>query len=205
MLHHEVSIDTETLIKNAAKKVFLKKGLAGARLQEIADEAGIGRTALHYYFRSKEKLFSEVWKEFFAEVTKRIIQSHDTDMTITERMQFFATNYMDSAIENPEIDIFMLNEFNNNTGILKEIIKSATAMEDPANVLTSAIEKAVAAGEIVGDPKQIFVTLLSVCMFPFAGMAMFKSILELSDEAYLNLLRDRKVYVLNFLETAFKP
>lgn len=40
-------IDTETKIKQAAKKIFLKKGLAGTRLQEIANEAGISRTVLH--------------------------------------------------------------------------------------------------------------------------------------------------------------
>ena len=50
-------VDTETQIKQAAKKIFLRKVLAGTRLQEIADEAGVSRTALHYYFWNKEKLF----------------------------------------------------------------------------------------------------------------------------------------------------
>ena len=37
----------------AAKKVFVSKGMAGARMQDIADEAGINNTLLHYYFRNK--------------------------------------------------------------------------------------------------------------------------------------------------------
>ena len=53
---------TEEKIYEAAKKVFLTKGLDGARMQEIADIAGINKALLHYYFRTKEKLYSEVVK-----------------------------------------------------------------------------------------------------------------------------------------------
>src|SRR5262245_51487236 len=52
---------TEERIITAARKVFLSKGLAGARMQDIADEAGINKALLHYYFRSKEKLFDMIF------------------------------------------------------------------------------------------------------------------------------------------------
>src|SRR4051812_5506442 len=103
--------DIEMVIKRAAKRVFMKKGLAGARLQEIADEAGVGRTAVHYYYRNKENLFSIVWKEFFAGVGERIAELGTMEMDIISRMQHFANNFMDHAMEDPEIDLFMLNEF----------------------------------------------------------------------------------------------
>ena len=52
---------TEEKILEAAKEVFMKYGLYGARMQDIADTAGINKALLHYYFRSKEKLFDAVW------------------------------------------------------------------------------------------------------------------------------------------------
>ncbi len=198
-----VTSDTELLIKAAAKKVFLKKGLAGARLQEIADEAGIGRTALHYYFRSKEKLYQVVWKEAFAGVSQRSMMMENTNLTIIEKMQAFAEGYFTKALQEPELDIFMLNEFNNNPEIMSDILISSAGVNLP-NLLLKDIEKAVKKGELKGEPKQIFITLLSICLFSFAGKGIMKSMLNLSETQYLKLMEQRKGYVINFLATAFQ-
>lgn len=56
---------TERKILEAAKRVFGRKGLDGARMQEIADEAGLNKALLHYYFRSKDNLFRAVFREVF--------------------------------------------------------------------------------------------------------------------------------------------
>ena len=60
-------VNAEIKIKEAARKVFLKKGMAGARMQEIADEAGINKALLHYYYRNKEQLFASVFQEIIKE------------------------------------------------------------------------------------------------------------------------------------------
>jgi len=53
--------NTEDKIVEAAKKVFIQKGMDGARMQQIADEAGINKALLHYYFRTKNKLFEKIF------------------------------------------------------------------------------------------------------------------------------------------------
>ena len=58
----ELNTDTKQKILRAATEIFLKKGHDGARMQEIADNAGINKALLHYYFRSKQKLFRTVFK-----------------------------------------------------------------------------------------------------------------------------------------------
>lgn len=203
MLRNELPTDTETLIKVAARKVFLRKGLAGTRMQEIADEAGIGRTALHYYFRSKERLFELVWKDFFKETSFRMSKLDERDMPIRERMQLFASNYMDVAMKTPEIDLFLLNEFNSNPIFFKEVFQNLAPISSRAN-FTKAIEDAVATGELVGEPQQIMLTFMSLCMFPFAAMGMIKSVMDLSDEAFASMMQQRKSYLLKFLDTAFQ-
>jgi TetR/AcrR family transcriptional regulator len=201
-MNHTVT-DTEAMIKAAAKKVFLKKGLAGTRLEEIAKEAGIGRTALHYYFRSKEKLFQVVWQEAFAEIGQRSSILEQKDLTVVEKMQAFAKAYFIKSISEPELDIFMLNEFNNNPEIMVDILKSTSGINLP-QVFYKEIEKAVKNGELKGDPKQIFITMFSLCIFSFAGKAMMKSMLNLTEAQYLKLMEHRKNYVIEFLATAFK-
>ncbi len=196
-------IDTEALIKVAAKKVFLKKGLAGTRLQEIADEAGIGRTALHYYFRSKEKLFEVVWKEVFADMRQRTTMLESAELTVIEKMQAFAEGYFTKAISEPELDIFILNEFNNNPEIMASILVNPSG-GSPMHILMHDIEKGVKNGELKGEPRQIFTTLISVCFFSFAGKAILKSMLNLDEAAYMEMMHERKAYVIQFLASAFK-
>ncbi|MCB0293033.1 MAG: helix-turn-helix transcriptional regulator, partial [Calditrichaeota bacterium] len=56
------SSETERKIVEAASTVFLEKGKTGARMQAIADRAGINKALLHYYFRSKDRLYQEVFE-----------------------------------------------------------------------------------------------------------------------------------------------
>ena len=69
MVKRVEDLSTEKKILEAAKKVFIAKGMAGARMQDIADEAGINKALLHYYFRSKDKLFETI----FAEIAQRFL------------------------------------------------------------------------------------------------------------------------------------
>ncbi len=52
---------TEDQIIEAAHKVFQEEGYAGARMQKIADTANINKGLLHYYFKSKDKLFFTIF------------------------------------------------------------------------------------------------------------------------------------------------
>jgi AcrR family transcriptional regulator len=52
--------DTEKAIINAAQKVFILKGYSGTTMDEIACLAKVNKAALHYYFRSKEKIYAIV-------------------------------------------------------------------------------------------------------------------------------------------------
>lgn len=205
MLSKELAnTDTESQIKSAAKIVFLKKGLAGARMQEIADVAGIGRTALHYYFRRKEQLFQVVLKDAFRDLAKRTEMLHNSNYSTLEKMEAYVDGYFEKALAEPELDIFMLNEFNNNPEVMKDILISE-ASGSPFAILLKGIEASVENGEMKGAPKQILITLISMCVFSFAGRGMIQNVLFLSDEQYMELMRERKIYMKHFLKLAFKP
>lgn len=202
MQKEEININTEAQIKKAAKSVFLKKGLAGARIQEIADLAGIGRTALHYYFRSKEKLFQVVWKEAFSEISQRTEILRNSNYSTFEKMEAFVDGYFDKALLEPELDIFMLNEFNNNPDMMRSILMG-DADNNPLDILLRGIEKSVKKGEMKGAPQQILITLISMCFFSFAGRGMIQNILSLNEKQYMKLMKERKDYLKSFLKTAF--
>src|SRR4029078_3015094 len=104
--------NTEEKILSAAKKVFLKEGMAGARMQDIADEAGINKAMLHYYFRSKEKLFETIFKELSIEFLPRVNAIFESDLSLFEKIEVFCSEYISRMMENPFIPLFIVNEIN---------------------------------------------------------------------------------------------
>ena len=58
-------LTTEQKILKAAKKTFLRFGFHGTTLQQIASMAGVNKSMIHYYFRTKEKYICEYWKKWF--------------------------------------------------------------------------------------------------------------------------------------------
>lgn len=103
---------TEDFILNAAKLVFARKGLAGARMQEIADEAGINKALLHYYFRSKENLFNAVFIDLLGSIQKKFLSILNSEMELFDKIRFFFTGYTEFLLENSFLPGFIINEMN---------------------------------------------------------------------------------------------
>ena len=103
---------TEEKILAAARKVFIAKGMAGARMQDIADEAGINKALLHYYFRSKEKLFETIFKELSLQFLPRINSLFESELSLFEKIEIFCSEYISKMVENPFIPLFIVNEMN---------------------------------------------------------------------------------------------
>ena len=86
---------TEQKILDAARKLFMKKGMGATRMQEIADEAGINKALLHYYFRSKQKLFEHTFKEAFGHLQPRLQVLTNQDLPLEKRIRLFISEYID--------------------------------------------------------------------------------------------------------------
>ncbi|MGD2035123.1 MAG: helix-turn-helix domain-containing protein, partial [Bacteroidales bacterium] len=114
--------NTEKRIYEAARKVFLKKGLAGARMQEIADEAGINKALLHYYFRNKEKLFGGIFNEIVMELSVRLKGIFEMDMDVLGKFKAFVNIYVDVLLKNRYLPLFVLNEINDNPDRFSKIV-----------------------------------------------------------------------------------
>lgn len=81
--------NTETEILIAAKEIFQQKGMAGARMQEIADKAKINKALLHYYYRSKQLLFEAVFKSAFSLLAPQLNKVLNDDSDLFEKILGF--------------------------------------------------------------------------------------------------------------------
>src|SRR6476620_11888786 len=101
---------TEEKILLAARKVFLNKGMDGARMQDIADEAGINKALLHYYVRSKDKLFEQIFLEVASSMLPHIFSIFQSDDTLFTKIDKFCDAYITTQIKTPYVPIFILIE-----------------------------------------------------------------------------------------------
>lgn len=196
--------DTETKILNAAKQVFIKKGMLGARMQEIADEAGINKALLHYYFRSKENLYEAVLKNTMHNFLFNIGSALQHMASFEEKIAAFVEGYMQVLFENPYLPAFILYEVNANPGLL---IQMFTPAKQALHMFEREIQTEIVAGRIKPiDSKHFMVNLISLCVFPVAAKPVLEHILMDGDSlAFNTFLRQRKDEILRVIIHSLKP
>jgi len=197
--------NTEELIIEAAKKVFVKRGLAGARMQEIADEAGINKAMLHYYYRSKEKLFEIVFNEAFSKVIGRLSEVVGQPMAFEEKIRAIVEHYIISISDTPYLPIFVLNEINQQPDM---IIKRLSSFPGFQNVL-GFMKEVVEAGKngIIKEvsPIQLFLNIVSMCIFPFVARPLIQGIMMQDNVQFDMIIQERKTLVADVILSWLKP
>ena len=197
------AINMEEQILGAARKVFTSKGFNGATMQEIANEAGINKSLLHYYFRSKERLFNEIFSEAFAVIVSGFGEIFMSDKTFFEKIEEFADFYIDIMIKNPQIPAFVLMELNTNPNRLADIITGSGMNPE---LLIGLVEAEIEKGKIKSiDPRQFIVNLIGLCIFPIAARPLLMKVLFNNNEvAYQDFLEERKKEVPKFIINSIK-
>ncbi len=190
--------NTEEKILNAAHTVFVQKGMDGTRMQEIADTAGINKALLHYYFRTKQKLFEAIFKQVFKQVFPKIESLILSDKPIEEKLGIFIEHYIDVLLKNPFLPTFILKEINRDPEFLASVIKSQGI--NPSQIF-AMLEKEMEAGKIRKmDPREIMVNLLGLSIFPFAAKPLMQLVFFDNDKkAYKQFLENRKSTVKDFV------
>jgi len=185
-------LSTEEKILGAAKKVFLTKGMDGARMQDIADEAGINKALLHYYFRSKDKLFEQIFMEVVAAFLPRIITILDAaDTTLFQKIELFCSEYISQVIKTPYVPIFILNEINRQPkAFLKKVLGNN---KPPMHKLLIQIENEIKDDVIKPiQPLQLLINTLSLCIFPFLACPMIQLIAGIDNKQFNDMMEKRK-------------
>lgn len=186
-----LNTETEQKIIASAERLFYQKGKAGASMQDIADDAGINRTLLNYYFRSKDQLFEAVFRKAMGSFVPSIAKMLQSDMPVNEYVPQMVETIIDAMLENPQIPIFVLQELSSNPDRMPQIIKGMGI--DPSLGIRKLEEEQVPSKGTLPDPRQVILNLLSLCIFPFAARPVVTEILYHGDhEAYIAAMKERK-------------
>lgn len=196
--------DTEQKIFEAAKQVFLEQGTAKARMQEIADEAGINKAMVHYYFRSKDRLSEAVFQEAAGHFLPRIVGVLRDDQPLEDKVRSVIQKYTDFLGENPHLPGFVIHEINHHSERAKQFVRSiGTPDLEP---LRTQLEKEVEADAIRPiSAEQFVVNLIALCVFPFVARPMLELVLDFDGGQFDDFIAQRQHDLPVFFLNALRP
>ncbi|TAN02294.1 MAG: TetR/AcrR family transcriptional regulator [Chitinophagaceae bacterium] len=202
---NEVDPSTEQLILEAARNVFLQKGMSGARMQDIADEAGINKALLHYYFRNKSRLFEMIFREALQKLLVSIKDIVDNDMSLEEKITTICVRYISMLSENPYLPLFVLHEIHQDPRRIIQFFKEKE-IEFHLQKFFLQIQDSISHGSIRQvSPPQLMINIISLCVFPFAAGPLIKSIFGIDQWQFQMFVEERKKQVPEFVLAALRP
>lgn len=212
--------DTEARILDAARAVFIRRGTAGARMQEIAAEAGVNQALLHYYFRSKERLAAAVFREAAGRLAPAIADILASDATLDEKVERFVHIYIDSVREQPYLPGYLLAELHHHPERLKALVATVRlpgGAEQRAGgiaplagrvmeTLGGQLRERAAEGSMRPiSPVQFLVNVAALTIFPFAARPVLELVFGLDDDAFQRFLDERRATLPGFILDALRP
>ncbi|KMQ64905.1 TetR family transcriptional regulator [Chryseobacterium angstadtii] len=185
---------TQELIKETAKNLFFVKGKFDATTQEIADEAGVNRTLINYYFRSRDNLIQIIFDEAqrVEQEKSKIIQNADLPFKV--KISKFIESSLSTSLQYPYLETYIVSQINKGNCNEREI------EEEVLQTLYKDIEKEMELGNIEKmAPVQFILNMVSLLVFPSAVRPLFMENLMISDEEYDQIISERKEIIINML------
>jgi len=198
--------DTERQIFDAALEVFARKGKDGARMQAIADAADINKAMLHYYFRSKDQLYEDV----FAFTMRRFLTSFGASLreapTFEETLRRFIDGYVEFIRDNEHAMRLMVNEnLAGGTVLGEHLQRMKKSGEAPPQILIEQIEQAIDRGEIRPvDPHHTVLSVISGCLFFFVTKPTVQ-VMHPDASEWASFVEDRKQHLFDLMYNGLAP
>ncbi|HEX3006799.1 MAG TPA: TetR/AcrR family transcriptional regulator [Bacteroidales bacterium] len=194
---------TEETIFDSAREEFIEKGFDGARMQEIAKRAGINKAMLHYYYRTKEKLFDAIFEKVFKSFLPGVFEVMQSEASLSHKIEAFVNAYLTLIYNNPHIPSFIIHELNRSPERLSALFGTliGSVREKAFGQFAVSIRKEVEKGSIVPiEPEHLVINILALCIFPVVASPIIKGVFfDNNKEEYKIFLEQRKVEVARFV------
>jgi AcrR family transcriptional regulator len=195
---------TEDKIFEAATRVFEEKGMDGARMQDIANKAGINKALLHYYFRTKDRLFDAVFQKVAGRMLMKFAPVFEKDLTLEEKIRFFFRQHITFMQENPRLPAFVLNEINRNPARIKKLLKNVDFKKIWMMLIEQHKDELDKYNITEESIPQIMTTIAAISVFPFAAKGILEGIFENLGVNFDAYIEQRKEFAADFVIGALK-
>lgn len=190
---------TEEKIFEAATDVFVERGMDGARMQDIANQAGINKALLHYYYRTKDQLFNAVFEKIAGQMFKKFAPVFDENLSLEEKLRFFFREHISFMQKNPRLPLFILNEIHRNPQRIRKLIQSIDINKIWTTLEAQHKEELKKYNINKENLPQFMTTVAGMSVFPFAAKPIIASIMEKMGYNFDEYIEERKEYAAEFV------
>ncbi|MGM9788470.1 MAG: TetR/AcrR family transcriptional regulator [Candidatus Cryptobacteroides sp.] len=202
----------EQRIITAATKVFLEKGYEGTNMTLIAEAAGIRRPALYYYFKTKDKVFNELFWTQVRGLVPGFLEVLNKDISSEEKIEEFINSYFDQLLKNPFIACFLLREMYRNDKCFQMILDNLE-LDNYFYKVLEAYKAEVAKGNLKDVPVYaVILTMVGGVITPFIFQPVIeKSLAENMDkevcpaEDFKTLVNMWRPYAIQYMKNLLLP
>lgn len=197
--------DTDERILEIAREHFVQKGFAATRMQEIADEANINKAMLHYYFRSKDKLYREVVSHTMASVVPRFSEAMEFQGPFWEKVDLIISKYITVLLDEPAFPFFIMSELSQKKNVLVDEMRKQTNFMPSLQAFLGQMMMEMQQGSIRQiNPIQLMLSIMGLTVFPFIAKPIFINVMNVADDSFSKLMEERKQIVMDFLRGALE-
>ena len=194
---------TELVIIDAARKVFINKGYRGTTMEEIASVAKVNKASLHYYYRSKDRLFEIILTEACGIIQDKLILIIKSEDNLEVIIRELIDVYVETLINHPYLPNFIVNEISNNPEKILKIL-----LGDKLSTLRRIViirNKLLEGNNEVINPSELILNVASLNVFPFLIRPLIKNHFKMDDEQFNTFMNNRKSSLSSFILKALKP
>ncbi|MFP4555798.1 MAG: TetR/AcrR family transcriptional regulator [Bacteroidales bacterium] len=197
-------VKTKQKIVSAATELFLEKGVDRVGVREIATKAGINLSLMNYYFQTKEKLFETIFDRLLKDKATMVRDILESDLSIEEKIRAYTSTYIDIIIDKPILVSFALSVIHRNPEKIKSM-GAILALYNSEKFCNQIIAESKQGKVKMVDPEQLYISLISLILFPFAIKELIIHRNNFTQEQYQQFVNERKEHIIEMLLNYLKP
>ncbi len=194
---------TQEYILEAARKVFIRDGFDGARMQDIANEAGINKALLHYYYKNKESLFNLVFEDAFAAFVPQVHAIFSGNGDAVDKLCRYVETHVELLLQKPDLPAFVMHEIHRDPDRFFNNLLSKMPGPPPFASFMGQLMQEMSEGKIRRmDPRFVWMNVMGMTVFPFAAAPLMSRMLLTDTETYNTLLKERVSSIQQFIKSS---
>ena len=202
----EKDTNKEQLILETAERLFLDKGFAMTSTTEIAKEVGCNQAMVHYYYRTKEKLFQAIFEKKVRLMFSSLFNPIDENISFEERLKNMIESHFEIIKANPKIPFLLFNELTTNPKRLEAIVKESGLAESVINQFNKELQAEIKKGTIRPiSPMDLLLSIVYLNIILFIAKPLLETVLSISEDDYKKLIEKRKQENVLIILRSLKP
>ena len=187
----EESLRTQELIRETAKKLFFQKGFLDATTQEIADEAGVNRALIHYYFKSRDQMLDTLLEETILEKKERVMKILASNLPFRQKIARYIDAVVDHGLEYPYLENFIISETARHPDKVRNLCSRHPTKS--TDLIREQLELEIKKKKLAPiSPEHFMVNLVALCNYPLLAKSVLKTVHGMTDASYKKFLLERK-------------